>query len=571
MPATAEILRGLSDVSGVPTDRLTTDTALEDLGLDSFDLVELGHLFQDRFGVARDTLKGATTVAEVLAQVADVQLKDETAEDLLRLEWIPPEARAPVAAREVVFAEAFTVRDALAWVQDWLVEPRDDVLAFVTHGAVATVAGEDVTDLAGSAVWGLIRSAQTEHPGRFALVDGDADASVAALIAAGEEQLALRDGAPLVPVLAYARAEAQPTRLDPDGTVLITGGSGRRGVLLAGHLARVHGVRRLVLASRRGGPVPAGIDAEVTVVACDVTDRDAVEALLAEHQPTTIVHAAGVQEPATLEAMSPEQLERVLRAKVEGAALLDELATPDLFISFSSVAGTLGGPGLAAEAAANAWLDGLAHHRRATGRHGLSLAWGLWSTGLTSGLTDSDRARLARSGLAPLDVEQAFALFDAALRSPEPVAYPVRFELAGLREAPPVLQRLAPDVPVRQRPAALDLANLDLPKLVVTNAAFVLGHNQPGLIRLEHSFESLGFDSLTAVELRNRLGAATGLWLPATVLFDYPTPAAVVALLREHFAPEPEPAVAPVDDLSARIDSLTADELFALIDNELAA
>ena len=440
-----------------------------------------------------------------------------------------------------------------------------------------------------------------------------------------------------------------PPRLDRNGTVLITGGTGGLAGVLARHLVCTHGVRHLVLASRRGGDAPgatavsdelATLGAHVSLARCDVSRRDDVQALLdampAEHPLTAIIHAAGVLDDATVMATTTAQVDAVLRAKVDGAALLDELTAaspPDVFVSFSSIMGTLGGAGQASYAAANSYLDALAHSQRAAGRPGLSLAWGLsaQSSELTSGLTASDRARLARSGLAPLDNAPACALFDAALASPEEVAYPVRFDLGALRrlrnDLPGVLRRIVPLAPLPTAPEAPPLIELlaaddpdeaerRLAQLVAANVALVLGHADQRSIRLEQSFKSLGFDSLTSVELRNRLSADTGLRLPSTLLFDHPTPAALVAILCEKLAPQRRPhqqaepgglpeldqlevtiragqldgeqACAVADRLNALLEALpcsepvagelsnrlrvaSADDLLELIDNDFAA
>ncbi|MET9297335.1 SDR family NAD(P)-dependent oxidoreductase [Streptomyces sp. NPDC003077] len=369
-----------------------------------------------------------------------------------------------------------------------------------------------------------------------------------------------------------------PPALDPDGTVLITGGTGTLGGLLARHLVRRHGVRRLLLAGRRGPDAPgvrelteelAGEGAEVTVAACDVGDREAVAELLAsvprEHPLTAVVHAAGVLEDGTVPSMTPESLAAVLRPKADAARHLHALtADSDLaaFVLFSSAAATFGGPGQGAYAAANAVLDALAQHRRATGRPALSLEWGLWAedSGLTGGLGAADRARLARSGAAPMPSDLALSLFDEALRRDDAVLVPIKLDGGALRDQaragllPPLLggllRRPSGTAVVRRTadggaPGAgadgTDLAGrlgslapddrLDaVLDLVRGQVATVLGHASPGTVDPGRAFREIGFDSLTAVELRNRLNAATGLRLPATLVFDHPTP----TVLAEH-------------------------------------
>ncbi|MFI1377628.1 type I polyketide synthase [Streptomyces longwoodensis] len=363
---------------------------------------------------------------------------------------------------------------------------------------------------------------------------------------------------------------ALPRRTDPEGTVLITGGTGTLGALVARHLVREHGVRHLLLTGRRGSDAPgaadlaadlAGLGADVEIAACDASDRDALAALLAglpaAHPLTAVVHAAGVTDDALFTAQTPERLSAVLRPKVDAALHLDELTRGhDLaaFVFFSSATGTLGGPGQAPYAAANACLDALAARRRAAGLPAQSLAWGLWAppSGITGDLSPSDLARMARAGVQALSAEEALALFDAALALDEPVLLPakVRLRTADPALLPPLLRTLAP---APRRRAAAGRAPASAParltaeqalSLVRTEAAAVLGHTGAAAVDPDAEFRALGVDSLSAVELRNRLAAATGVGLPATLVFDYPTPAALAAYLTEE-PDEPEAAGAP--------------------------
>ncbi|GLY37989.1 polyketide synthase [Amycolatopsis sp. NBRC 101858] len=330
-----------------------------------------------------------------------------------------------------------------------------------------------------------------------------------------------------------------------DGTVLITGGTGALGSLLARHLVTEHGIRHLVLASRRGEAPElcaelTALGAEVTTVACDLADRAAVARMLAAipHRLTAVVHAAGVVADATVSALTPDRLDEVLRPKLDAAWHLHEL-TADLsaFVLFSSAAGILGGPGQANYAAGNAFLDALAQHRRAHGLPGVSLAWGAWEHGMAGQLDERDRARIAGSGIAPLSEQDGLALFDAALGAEEAVLVPVRFDPAALRSTSPLLRRL-----VRGRTrrvaevaavSAVDSSEPALLDLVCEHAAMVLGFGSAAEIDRGRAFRDLGFDSLTSVELRNRLGAATGLRLPSTLVFDQPTPVALAAWLHQ--------------------------------------
>jgi NAD(P)-dependent dehydrogenase (short-subunit alcohol dehydrogenase family)/acyl carrier protein len=385
--------------------------------------------------------------------------------------------------------------------------------------------------------------------------------------------------------------------LAPDGTVLITGGTGTLGSLLARHLVRAHGVRRLLLVSRRGRTAPGadelaaelrGAGARVTVAAADAADRDALAEVLAaipaEHPLTAVVHAAGILDDALLEDLGPERLAAVFRPKTDAAWNLHEL-TRDLdlaaFVLFSSGAGVIGNAGQAGYAAANGYLDGLARLRRAEGLTAVSLAWGLWSqaSGMTGRLGDAGLGRLARGGLLGLSTAEGLALFDAALGARDAVVVPARFDLAALRslaaagELPPVLRGLvrSPRTAARQaaeeragsfadRLAALSAAErtntaLDL---VRRNAAAVLGHSAPDAIGAAQAFRDLGFDSLAAVELRNRLARAAGVRLPATLVFDHPTPARLARRLLEEIVPEPP---GHGDGIAAAIAEMDVDDL----------
>ncbi|MFJ9822050.1 SDR family NAD(P)-dependent oxidoreductase, partial [Streptomyces sp. NPDC101151] len=491
------------------------------------------------------------------------------------LDTLPAWVVLPAVDDDPVTGTRRATERVLTAVQDWLPDERaaESKLLVRTRGAVA-VGDEDVTDLAGAAVWGLVRAAQGEHPGRFALVDsadGDVAAAVAAAAASDEPQLALREGTVHVPRLARATPRGQAPSLDPDGTVLITGGTGVLGALVARHLVTEHGVRRLVLAGRSGTAVDdfAGLDAEIVVARCDAADREQLAGLLAEvpsDRPlTAVVHLAGVLDDGLVTDQTPERLDAVLRPKADAAWHLHEL-TRDLglaaFVLFSSAAGTVDGSGQSGYAAANAFLDALAVHRRHHGLPAHSLAWGFWEqrTGLTAHLTDADVDRMARAGVRSLSTEEGLRLLDAALAADEPLLVPVGLDLAVLRRAgdvPAVLRGLVPPRTRRtaasragsrslaDRLAALGPAERDaaLEDLVRTHAAAVLGHGNDMTLDPRRSFRELGFDSLTAVELRNRLGNAVGLRLPATLVFDYPDAGALVGHLRtELFGAQAETA-----------------------------
>ncbi|WP_030892930.1 type I polyketide synthase [Streptomyces varsoviensis] len=511
-------------------------------------------------------------------------------------------ATCPPAAGDGTGADADAVRaavaDVLALLQQWLADERFATakLAFVTSGAVAVDAGDDVGDLAHAAVWGLVRTAQTEHPDRFVLVDlqghaghDDAPGALPGALATGEPQLAVRAGAAYAARLARVPLSAPERRpgWDPHGTVLITGGTGAIGSHLARHLVTEHGVRHLVLTSRTG-PAAAGaadltaelaaLGARAEAVACDAADRDALAALLAgidpDHPLTGVVHAAGALADSVVATMTPEQLDTALRPKVDAALNLHELtAGLDLseFVLFSSIAGVFGGMGQGNYAAANSFLDALAHRRRAQGLPGASLAWGLWANGggMTGGLTEADLRRIARGGIVAFTPTEGLALFDAAGAVAEPVLLPLRLDTAAVRAqaaaqgVPPLLSGLvrAPArraeagaatatepqggadaaAALRKRLGGLNAAQRDrvLLDLVRSHAAMVLGFAGAAAVEPGRGLLELGFDSLTAVELRNRLRAATGLRLPATLLFDYPTSTAIAGHLAAEFVPDP--------------------------------
>ncbi|MGW5106289.1 type I polyketide synthase [Nocardia sp. NPDC004123] len=485
--------------------------------------------------------------------------------------WIPHDA----AAAGDPTAVGGYLESVLATVQSWLAEPRlaDTRLVVVTSNGAA-LTGE-TPDLAAAAVWGLMRSAQTEYPGRFVLLDTDPSADapavdqamVAAVIATGEPQVAVRAGALLVPRLAKTRADqdAEPGSSFGTGTVLITGGTGGLGALLARHLVTTHGVRHLMLVSRRGETADGATElvhelseagASVRVAACDVGDREAIGSLLdsldADHPLTAVVHAAGVLDDGTLAGLTAEQLRRVFTAKAAAWHLHDLTRDRNLsaFVLFSSVAATIGSAGQGNYAAANAFLDALAHRRRAAGLPAISLAWGPWNSagGMTGGLDRSALARWERLGLHPLAHDEGLRLFDAATSRAAAHLAAIRFDPAELRReagtgaVPSVLRGFLPRTTAQaaapssslgarlSRVPEADRAEVVL-DLVREHAAAVLGHGSAEDISPTERFDALGFDSLGGVEFRNRLAKATGIQLPSTLVFDHPTAAAVATLL----------------------------------------
>ncbi|MGW7303546.1 type I polyketide synthase, partial [Streptomyces sp. NPDC054829] len=473
-----------------------------------------------------------------------------------------PGIPAPQATRELLTEAAGLLRD---WVDDERF--ADSRLVLVTRGALGATPDEDVTDLPAAALWGLVRSAQLEHPDRVNLLDLDTAAAAQALtaaVAAGHPQAAVRAGTLLLPDLhPVDRAPREPEGF-AHGTVLVTGATGALGGLVARHLVTAHGARHLLLASRRGTDAPGAAaliadlaerGAEVTLAACDVADRADLEALLAripEEQPlTAVVHIAGVVDDATLTSLTDTQLDAVLRPKADAAWLLHELTRPQkpsAFVLFSSAAGTFGAAGQGAYAAANTFLDALARHRRAQGLPATSVAWGLWAADsqMTAGLADADRERMARSGMAPLSDEAGLALLDRALGLDDPAVVAV-----ARQEAPRTRTRRSAAAAPEDGGRALAgrLAGLDpaqrlaaLVDAVREQVAVVLGHDSTDEVLPDRHFAELGFDSLTAVELRNRLGRLTGFRLPPTLVFDADTPQALAADLAGRFTADETPA-----------------------------
>lgn len=561
----------------------------------------------------------------------------------------PGRTRSAEDRAEIVRAAVHT-----AWhtVRSWLASdlPDDARLVVATRWA-SGVDGEPV-DLAAAAAAGLVRSAQSEHPDRIILVDHDDEPSldlVHTALAAGRADLAVRGSRMFVPrVVEGAATTTAPVRGEVfgTGTVLITGGTTGLGAVLARHLVTVHGVEHLLLVSRRGAAAAgvaelvselSGLGARVRVTACDITDRAGTAAVLDSidraHPLTGVIHSAGLLDDGTIETLTTEQIDRVLAPKVAGALLLDELTRGyDLraFVLFSSLAAAMGSPGQGNYSAANSVLDALARVRRAEGLPAVSVAWGPWTPdiGMTGELDRSAVARLERMGIEVLGEGIGTTLFDTALQAGEPVVVGARFDrptLAAHSRAGLLAEVLSGLVPARPRrsaggaagdgfarrlaAAAEDERDELVLEFVREQAAAVLGYPSAAAIEPDTPFKSLGFDSLGGVELRNRLSEASGMKLPATLVFNHPTATAVAKLLRQRWEDtvvtssvddqlaavramfatlrsaqdkqrlaariramldeatiEPEPSVAPVHTVVA---DASADELFALLDREL--
>ncbi|MDT7845854.1 type I polyketide synthase [Streptomyces justiciae] len=520
--------------------------------------------------------------------------------ELYRLAWLPATAGGNADARHEVFdvkrsgADTDTparvrslLSDTLARIQEWVADARPGRLLILTHNAT----GDD-PDPAEAAVAGLVRSAQSEHPGRIVLVDrcgGPASpADLEAALRTGEPQVALRDGAVLVPRLTAvpSTVETEAPVLDPDGTVLITGGTGALGASLARHLVDRHGVRQVVLAGRSGRTPTwvAELGAAVRVMACDVSNQDAVDALVAACGPklTAVFHLSGVVDDGVVDGLTPERLAAVLAPKADGAWHLHE-ATKDLglsaFVLYSSAAGVLGRPGQANYAAANGFLDALARHRTAQGLPAQSLAWGPWTTADDEGMAAQVAPhRLTDGGVLSVGEEESIGLLDRALRTSEPVLVPLALDLPALRvpTAPPVLTDLLPRRPAaapattvpaqapgawRERLAAVPVDEREavLVELMRAELALVLGFPDAASFPVERAFTELGFDSLTAVQFRNRLSAFTRVRLAPSIVFDHPTLPALAAHVHEalrQVLPDAEAEVAGDEPASYRFGPL---------------
>jgi acyl transferase domain-containing protein len=565
----------------------------------------------DRLGLAAGLAGSGVSVREFadLAALAGAVASGEP---------VPPVVLACAGAADGAdaadLARAETGR-VLGLVQGWLAagELAGSRLVLVMRGAVAAGAGEGVEDLAGAAAWGLVRSAQSEEPGRLVLADlppvpgAGEGALLAAGLAAGEPELAVRGQAVLARRLARpAGGPGVPGDGGPGpqaaarvpGTVLVTGGTGTLAGVTAAHLARTGRARALILASR-SGPAAAGAavlaaeiaaaGAAVQVICCDVTDRAAVAAVLAQVPAgcplTGVVHTAGIVDDALTGSLTPARLAAVMRPKADAAWHLHQLTRDldlDMFVLFSSAAAVFGGAGQGSYVAANAFLDALAARRRARGLPALSLAWGTWLAreGIGRNLTRGQLARFNRGGMAELTAAEGLALLDLALGRDEALLIPARLDIAAARAqaargtvlpplwhglAGPPARRAAATPGLAQGPAPL-LAQLAaqppaaqarlLLTLVRTHAAAVLGHPAPEAIDPHRAFTDIGFDSMTAVELRNHLNTATGLRLPATMIFDYPTP----ATLATHLLTELTGQIAGMSDAgSAAVPSVLAE------------
>ncbi|MFD6393798.1 type I polyketide synthase [Nocardia sp. NPDC060259] len=568
--------------------------------------------------VADSTGRPVLAVDGLVSRTMSPDLVDSSraGDSLFELRWVPASTAVPTRTAPSEFLEFDSepgvddlisrshdaVRDAVQRLQAWLSGNGDAAtrLVVATRRAVATRADEDVLDLTHAPLWGLLRSVQAEYPGRVVLVDLDDTTALPEITLPDDEpQLAIRSGAVLVPRLTPIAPAPNSADWDATGTVLVTGATGGLGELVVRHLAARHGIRSFVLASRRGAAAEGAAElladladqgVEVRLVDCDIADRAAVADLVSrvpEDMPLRgVVHIAGIVADGLFEALTPDRVDEVLRPKLDAAVHLHELtrdADLSRFVLFSSTAGIFGTAGQANYAAANAFLDALAHHRRARGLPAVAVAWGPWGNpkGMTGGLSELDLERIRRGGLAPLADAEGMTLFDAsASGTPSVVAAKLDrgWLRAGSATTSSLLSELTPAAPrpmvaepidpVDELKGRLSELGADeqlalLVALVQAETGSVLGHTRPFAIGANRPFSDVGIDSLASVELRNRLNAATGLRLPATLVFDFPTPAALADYMATELV-EKQPTVTEVrlsefDRLVAELISTTTD------------
>ncbi|MFF8950930.1 SDR family NAD(P)-dependent oxidoreductase [Streptomyces sp. NPDC014940] len=608
----------LWDADGLPAGRLeavrlrAADPADLDAGSES-----ARHLYEVAWTAAGErsaeppglTWAVAGDPADPLAEAARHALPGAEERAHLAVRFWPrpaPDAEPAAVAHE-------TAARALAELRRLIALPEGEAPArtvWVTRGAIAAADGDQVPGYAQSVLWGLVRSARAEHPdlGLTLLdlgLDDAADPAPALRAAAGladEPELAWRDDELLTPRLVRARPASPGRRPDEgarepardrtaavptDGTVLVTGGLGAVG----GHIARLlaeRGVPRLLLTARAGAGDPraeeavaalTALGARAEVVACDVTDPAAIAGVLdavGEEFPLRgVVHCAGVLDDGVIGELTPERLERVLRPKADGAAHLHRLtagARLGLFLLVSSAAGVVGNPGQGNYAAANVFLDQLAHHRRASGLPGLSLSFGAWAgEGLAAAHADLDR--MARLGHRALTPEQGRDLVALALRGDTPHLVAWALDLPRLRTtdaAGTALWRSLLPAPRTGAAAghalAGRLAGLPAPEraervlaLVREEAARALGLRSAESVHPGRPLRDLGMDSVTAVELRNRLAARLGVRLPATLLFDHPTADRLAEYLLAHALGDAAPKPAPAPERTHRTEPATGE------------
>jgi acyl transferase domain-containing protein/thioesterase domain-containing protein/short-subunit dehydrogenase/acyl carrier protein len=543
-----------------------------------------GSLFALKWIQTNALATGELTIFEIQASPADLQGLESVPDLLL--------CRISADAGDAALAHGAhrLTNQALELVRTFLADERltGATLCLLTERAVATKEGE-APSMVQAPIWGLIRSTQSEHPGRLVLLDTDAskasEQAIVGALATEEPQLAIREGEVLVP--RFARVSNSPEQvqrpLDPNQTVLITGGTGTLGSRLACHLAETHGSCHLLLTRPQGSnaeyskELKADLEArgaEARIVACDVSQRQELEALIETipqvHPLGMVIHAEGVLDDGAISSLDGEHLQAVMVPRVEAAINLHELTQClklSEFLVFSSAAATLGSPGQPTLSAANAFLDALIENRHANGMPATSLAWGRLeeANGTIDDVGDADKERMGATALSP---ERGLELFDQARAQTAPVVVATLLDTAALRAQARVGMLPALFAELVHLPARRSLQDVgafarrlaETPEqnresvvleLLQSHVAAVLGHASGGDIEPTRTFSELGFDSLSAIELRNRLANATGLRLRAAAVFSYTTPADLAKHLQERLAQQQLSGSSPIDHESA--------------------
>lgn len=541
--------------------------------------------------ISRSGSTWATDVKAILSRsgicLVEVESLDGTGE-LDRIIYLWDESHEAISATQTLVAEPLAQLQVAAQMQ--LKHP----LIWITHHAIGTGGASDDQGMIlglGSLLWGLMRTARSEHPElRLRLVDLGQDVAPPAILSAlsvdGEPECAVRLDRVLSPRMQRLSASSQvPGKplVRPDGAVLITGGLGYLGAHVARWLARKHGVRDVVLTSRHGMETPgakelvyelSAAEITVTVVASDIADATNVASIMASFTSARplrgIVHAAGVSDSGVLSSLTPQRCEKTIAPKARGAWLLHEATKDvdlDFFVMFSSVSGVMGMPGLANYAAANSFLDALAHLRRAQGLTATSVAYGTWAGdgGMAARLGEGARSHLAQFGLDSLLPEEGLGLMERAVVSNRPLTIAAVLDLDQLRgfcrdqgdSIPRLLHSLLPEdspasPPRPGRPSLRELLGKSratehagiMLNLVREVVARDLGFTHHLDVDVDRPLRDVGIDSLTAVQIRNHLASLTGLTLSVNIAFLHANLRALSVALLTQFQTETSPTQA---------------------------